>query len=145
MRTLPVKDDNRDTKRPIWNSLARLSVREVRILATYFLGEIYLAACTHVKSLFFASYTCSPVSVYCVWTCSKFFVFLGGRGQPPPPVSQSLVINEVSRSHITTQHIPKDSSGQVISSSQRSLTWQHTTHITNIHASAGIEPALPAS
>jgi len=47
--------------------------------------------------------------------CSSFFF---GR---QPPVGQGLLIHEVSRSHTTTQHSRQDSSGQVISSSQRPL------------------------
>ena len=39
-----------------------------------------------------------------------------------PPVDHGLVIHEVSRSHTTTHHSRYDSSGQVISSSQRTLT-----------------------
>ena len=61
--------------------------------------------------------------------CSSFFF---GR---QPPVGQGLLIHEVSRSHTTTQHSRQDSSGQVISSSQRPLpdNTQHSQQ-TNIHA-----------
>jgi hypothetical protein len=46
-----------------------------------------------------------------------------------PPVGQSLLINEASRSHTTTHHSRKDSSGRVISSSQRPLPDNtHNTH-----------------
>ena len=56
-----------------------------------------------------------------------------------PPVGQGLLIHEVSRSHRTTHHSRQDSSGRVISSSQRPLSdnTQHSQQ-TNIHASGGI-------
>ena len=38
-----------------------------------------------------------------------------------PPVGHGLLIHEISRSHTTTHHIWYDSSGRVISSSQRPL------------------------
>ena len=47
------------------------------------------------------------------------FLFLFGA--TAPPVGHGLIIHEVSRSHITTQHTRCDSSGRVISSSQRPL------------------------
>jgi len=49
------------------------------------------------------------------WTV--FFFFLAQQ----PQVGQGLLILEVSRSHSTTQHSRKDSSGRVISPSQRPL------------------------
>ena len=56
-----------------------------------------------------------------------------------PPVGQGLPISEVSRSHKTTHHSRQDSSGRVISSSQRPLSdnTQHSQQ-TNIHAPGGI-------
>ena len=50
-----------------------------------------------------------------------------------------LLILEVSRSHTTTHHSRQDSSGRVISSSQRPLP-DNTQHsqLTNIHAPGGI-------
>jgi hypothetical protein len=56
-----------------------------------------------------------------------------------PPVGQGLFIHEVSRSHTTTHHSRQDSSGWVISSSQRPLP-DNTLHSqqTNIHALSGI-------
>ena len=69
---------------------------------------------------------------------------LRGNILPPPVALQpntghGLLILEVSRSHTTTQHIWQDSSGQVISSSQRPLpdNTQHSQQ-TNIHAPGGI-------
>jgi len=55
-----------------------------------------------------------------------------------PPLGQSLLIHEVSRSHTTTDHIRSDSSGRVISSSHRLLpdNTQQRQH-TNIHALGG--------
>ena len=49
----------------------------------------------------------------------------------------SLLIREVSKSHKTTHHILYDSTGRVISSSQRPLP-DNTKHTTNIHAAGGI-------
>jgi len=46
-----------------------------------------------------------------------------------PPVGHGLLIHEVSRSHTTTHH-SQDSSGRVISSSQRTLP-DHTTLTTD--------------
>jgi len=56
-----------------------------------------------------------------------------------PPVGHGLLIHEVSRSHSTTHHIRQDSSGRVISSSQRPLPdkTQHSQQ-TYIHAPGGI-------
>ena len=65
-----------------------------------------------------------------------FFVcFFLARQPPPPPVGQGLLIHEVSRSHSTTHHSRLDSSGRVISSSQRPLphSTQHSQQ-TDIHA-----------
>ena len=62
-----------------------------------------------------------------------FFFYLAQ--QPPPPVGQGLLIHEVSRSHSTTHHSWQESSGRVISSSQRPLpdSTQHS-QVTDIHA-----------
>ena len=56
-----------------------------------------------------------------------------------PTVGHGLLIHKVSRSHTTTRHSREDSSGRVISPSQRPLlnNTQHS-HQTNIHASGGI-------
>ena len=54
------------------------------------------------------------------------------------PVDQGLLIHEVSRSH-TTQHSRYNSSGRVISSSQRPLPVNtHHSKQTDIHAAGGI-------
>jgi hypothetical protein len=57
-----------------------------------------------------------------------------------PPVGQGFLIHEVSKSLTTTHHIWYDSSGRVISSTQRPLPdkTQHSQH-TNIHAPGGIQ------
>ena len=64
---------------------------------------------------------------------SPFFVALR------PNAGHGLLIIEVSRSHTTTHHIRYDSSGLVISSSQRPLpdNTQHSQQ-TNLHAPGGI-------
>ena len=56
-----------------------------------------------------------------------------------PIVGHGLLIPEVSRSHTTMHHSRQDSSGRVISSSQRPLpdNTQHSQQ-TNIHAPGGI-------
>ena len=56
-----------------------------------------------------------------------------------PNAGHGLLILEVSRSHTTTYHVRYDSSGRVISSSQRPLpdNTQYSQH-TNIHAPGGI-------
>ena len=56
-----------------------------------------------------------------------------------PDVCHGLLILEVSRSHTTTHHSRYDSSGRVISSSQRPLP-ENTQHSqqTNIHGPGGI-------
>ena len=64
-----------------------------------------------------------------------------------PPVGQGLLIHEISRSHTTTPHHSRqDSSGRIISSSQRPLPAQHTTFITNRHpfTPVGFEPTISA-
>jgi hypothetical protein len=50
-----------------------------------------------------------------------------------PSTGHGLLIIEVSRSHTTTQDSRQDSSGRVISSSQRRLPAQHTTLTTGKH------------
>ena len=61
------------------------------------------------------------------------------RDPPPaPPVGQGL-IHEVPRSHTTTHHSRQDSSGRVISPSQRPLPDNtQQSQQTNIHAPGGI-------
>jgi hypothetical protein len=56
-----------------------------------------------------------PKSLH-IYVC--LFVF-EAKVHPPPPVGQGILIHEVSRSHITTQHSRYDSSGWVISPTQR--------------------------
>ena len=67
---------------------------------------------------------------------------------PPPPVGQGLLIHEVSRSHTTTHHSWLDSSGRVISSSQRTLPDNTHTHTftTDKHPcpAVGFEATIPA-
>ena len=49
------------------------------------------------------------------------YIFFWGGGARQPPVGQGLLINKVSRSHTTTHHTRWETSGRVISSSQRPL------------------------
>jgi hypothetical protein len=53
-----------------------------------------------------------------------------------PNAGYGLLILEVSRSHITTNHIRQDSFGRVIRSTQRPTT--EMQHSPNIHAPSGI-------
>ena len=72
-----------------------------------------------------------------LWTLSLLMIrpFLAQY----PPVDQGLLIREVFRSHTTTCYNRLDTSGRVISSSQRPLC-DNTQHLqqTDIHASGGI-------
>ena len=62
------------------------------------------------------------------------------------PLVQGLLIHEVSRSHTTTRHSRQDSSGRVISSSQRPVP--DNTHNTNNRLTSmppvGFEPTISA-
>jgi len=71
----------------------------------------------------------------CSTTRVLFCLFLAQQ----PPLGHGLLIHMVSRSHTMTHHSRYDSSGRVISSSQRSLpdNTQHSQQ-TNIHAHGGI-------
>jgi hypothetical protein len=62
-----------------------------------------------------------------------------------PKAGYGFLILEVSRSHTMTHHSRQDSSGQMISLSQRHLpdNTQHSKQ-TNIHAEVGFEPTIPA-
>jgi hypothetical protein len=62
-----------------------------------------------------------------------------------PPVGQGLLIHDVSRSHThtTTHHIRKDSSGRVISSSQRLPDSTQHSRETSM-SSVGFEPTISA-
>ena len=68
-------------------------------------------------------------------TCFFYFFIFFFYFALQPPVSQSLLIHEVSRSHTTTDHSRQVSSGRVMSSSQRLLpdSTQHSQH-TEIHS-----------
>ena len=62
-----------------------------------------------------------------------------------PPTGQGLVIIEVSRTYTTTHHSRQDSSGRVISLSQRPLldNTQRSLY-TDLHAPVGFEPTISA-
>ena len=72
------------------------------------------------------------VQPFCMEYCPLFLA-------QHPPVDRSLLIHEVSRSHTTRYHSRWDSSGRVISSSQRTLpgNTQHSQE-TDIYAPCGI-------
>jgi len=59
-----------------------------------------------------------------------------------PPVDQSLFIHKVSRSHATTHQTRQDSSGRVISPSQRPLpdNTQHSQQTSTLPV--GFEPKI---
>ena len=72
--------------------------------------------------------------------CPKHVVLFFWRYSPPPPRGgHSHLTHEVSRSHTTTHNSRQDSSGRVISSSQRPIpdNTQHSQQ-TNIHAPGGM-------
>ena len=60
-----------------------------------------------------------------------------------PQLGHGFLIHHDSRSHITTHHNQYDSSGRVISSSQRLLP-ENTQHSQQT-SPVGFEPAIPAS
>jgi len=72
-----------------------------------------------------------------LWNTNTVFFFFPMALRPNTGLG--LLILEISRSHTTTRHSRQDSSGQVISSSQRTLP-HNTQHLqqTNIHAPGGI-------
>ena len=74
-------------------------------------------------------------------TACIFYYFFAQQ----PSVAQGLLLHEVSRSHTTTHHSRQDSSGRVISSSQRPLpdNTQHSQQ-TDIHAPGGIRTHNPS-
>ena len=73
---------------------------------------------------------------------SALFVCFGTTA--PPPVGQGLLIHEVPRSHTTTHHSRHDSSGRMISSSQRPLpdSTQHSQQTSM--PPVGFEPTISA-
>ena len=87
------------------------------------------------------------ISIFCVVICmlehSSFLPFFKTCREKilvlRPNAGHGLHILEVSRSHTATHHSRQDSSGRVISSSQRHLpdNTQHSQQ-TNIHAPGGI-------
>ena len=72
-----------------------------------------------------------------------YFPFLPLFWSNSPPMGQALLIHEDSRSHTTTYHTRYDSSGRMISPSQRPLTdnSQHPQQ-PNIHAPVGFETTI---
>ena len=74
----------------------------------------------------------------CVCVCIYIYIFFFSVALRPN-AGHGLLILEVSRSHTATHHSRQDSSGRVISSSQRPLP-DNTRHSqqTNIHAASGI-------
>ena len=76
-----------------------------------------------------------PVHVS-AFICICLFDYFGRYGSP---VGQGIIIHEVSRSHTTTRHSRYDSSGRMISSSQRPLSDNtQQSQQTDIHAAGGI-------
>ena len=81
------------------------------------------------------TFLCVVLSRMYVCNTWVYFIFVALR----PNAGHGLLFVEVSRSHTTTHHSRQDSSGRVISSSQRPLldNTQHSQQ-TNIHARGGI-------
>ena len=81
--------------------------------------------------------TLTTVKLYKIQPCNHGdFFYLAQQ----PPVGQGLLFHKVSRSHTMMHHSRYDSSGWVISSSQKPLpdSTQHSQQI-NIHALGGIQ------
>jgi hypothetical protein len=102
------------------------------IAANLYTSIINVTICLPKRSNFFQS---TGISVNISLYVDVSLLFLAQQ----PPVGQVLLIHEVSRSHSTTHHSRKDSSGGVISWSQRpppDIT--HHSQQTDIHAPDGI-------
>jgi hypothetical protein len=69
-----------------------------------------------------------------MWLLKTIIFFLALQ----PSAGYGLLVHEVSCSHKTTRHSQYNSSGQVISPSQRPLPNTQHTQKTNIHARGGI-------
>ena len=77
----------------------------------------------------------------CIWQSifnARYFFFLQCRNSPP--LDQGLLITEASRSH-SVHHTQQDSSGRVISRSQRPLPDNTTLRQTSM-SPGGSEPAI---
>ena len=85
----------------IYNIVSQVSEYWVAWRSLHINGETLTELCWHSPYIYF----------FPLWRDSP----------PPPPVGYGLLIYEVSRSHTTTHHSRQDSSGWVISSSQRPL------------------------
>jgi len=128
-------------RRPTGNSYHRPGFRVWEILYRYRQGNI--ASCfIHTKTQSFVTYIRKSTGfVLILWRITLrhwgFYVWLMGRGYFC--WSCGLLIHEVSRSHTTTQYIRWDSSGRVISPTQRPLpdNAQHSQQ-TDIPAVGGI-------
>jgi hypothetical protein len=71
----------------------------------------------------------------------NLFIYLARQ----PPVGHGLFIQDVSRSHTKTHHSRHDSSGRVISSSQRPLPDNtQNSQQTDIHDQVRFEPTISA-
>jgi hypothetical protein len=87
-------------------------------------------------------YTVYSITVYLLLAHTIYIYFFVAL---QPHAGQGLLILEVSRSHPTTHHSVVDSSGRVISSSQKPLpdNTQHSQQ-TDIHALSGIRTHNPS-
>ena len=86
---------------------------------------------TFLRFLIFLSISLSCIQTVNYMSAILKFYFIFYLAQQPP-VGQGFLIHDVSRSHTTTRHSRQDSSGRVISSSQRPLPdkTQHSGQIS---------------
>ena len=100
-----------------------------------FLGEIRYQTFLNVIIRPRESYVVTRPKIFVYWKHGVFFLLW--RCDPTQVMASKFLM--FSRSHTTTHHIRQDSSGRVISSSQRPLPDNaHHSQQTNIHASGGI-------
>jgi len=96
---------------------------------------------TKSKGYVFLKLICMrPEPHECKHKIKELFIFLPRQ----PPVGHDLLIHKVSRSHTTTHHSRWDSSGRVISSSQKPLpdNTQHARQTSMLPV--GFEPTISA-
>ena len=124
-----------NTHSRVWSKkctgLCSVHILEDRI----FFSSLYSESFLFVKFLYNSAFLISSIDF-----CHIFCLFLAQQ----PPVGHGLLIHGVSRSHTTTHHSREDSSGRVVSSSQRHLP-DNTQHSKQTSMSpVGFEPTISA-
>ena len=94
---------------------------------------------------FFSSKLASSFQLVPSGAISLIYSYASSYGACSPVVGQDHFIHQASRPHTTTHYSRQDSSGRVISPSQRPLSdnTQHSQQ-TNIHAPGGIRTHNPS-